>query len=109
MPEGDDEPVEHQPVRGGAVPESEAERAPRVATGGEHPQEKDRRREGDETENGEVERGIARGEQHRAQRDEKSRPPAAHNCTSRPSSADRLNSSHSQISYAVFCLKKKKK
>src|SRR2546427_9653768 len=34
-------------------------------------------------------------------------------CASRPPSADRkstrLNSSHSQISYAVFCLKKKKK
>src|SRR2546427_3712356 len=34
-------------------------------------------------------------------------------CTSRPSDGDRkstrLNSSHSQISYAVFCLKKKKK
>src|SRR2546430_11215360 len=35
------------------------------------------------------------------------------NCASRPPDEDRkstrLNSSHSQISYAVFCLKKKKK
>src|SRR6266567_5721157 len=34
-------------------------------------------------------------------------PPAAHHPLDRKST--RLNSSHSQISYAVFCLKKKKK
>src|SRR2546430_3972396 len=30
-------------------------------------------------------------------------------CTTRDRKSTRLNSSHSQISYAVFCLKKKKK
>src|SRR2546430_5184315 len=34
------------------------------------------------------------------------RPATARNCADRKST--RLNSSHSQISYAVFCLKKKK-
>src|SRR2546430_12730369 len=44
---------------------------------------------------GDGRRGIVPGdEEHRASRDRKS---------------TRLNSSHSQISYAVFCLKKKKK
>src|SRR2546430_6578999 len=39
--------------------------------------------------------------------------PACHamrtSCASRDRKSTRLNSSHSQISYAVFCLKKKKK
>src|SRR3989475_9300439 len=39
------------------------------------------------------------GKQHDRQRDEK---------PLRPDRKSRLNSSHSQISYAVFCLKKKK-
>src|SRR2546427_3932343 len=34
--------------------------------------------------------------------------PAAHGLTDRDRKSTRLNSSHSQISYAVFCLKKKK-
>src|SRR2546430_6436610 len=34
---------------------------------------------------------------------------AAHLSTERDRKSTRLNSSHSQISYAVFCLKKKKK
>src|SRR2546430_10939425 len=42
----------------------------------------------------------------------RSRPPSAHRTAHRASTRDRkstrLNSSHSQISYAVFCLKKKK-
>src|SRR2546427_5777247 len=35
--------------------------------------------------------------------------PAAHRRARRDRKSTRLNSSHSQISYAVFCLKKKKK
>src|SRR2546427_4315190 len=35
--------------------------------------------------------------------------PRAHTASSRDRKSTRLNSSHSQISYAVFCLKKKKK
>src|SRR5688572_32555957 len=38
-----------------------------------------------------------------------SRFPAATNTTYQDRKSTRLNSSHSQISYAVFCLKKKKK
>src|SRR2546421_9499226 len=33
----------------------------------------------------------------------------AHTCKARDRKSTRLNSSHDQISYAVFCLKKKKK
>src|SRR2546427_6071975 len=68
---------------------SEARRAERDAHGGAGDQDQDRRpagRGGDR-----AHRGLSRGA--RAQ-DRKS---------------TRLNSSHSQISYAVFCLKKKKK
>src|SRR5438270_1884459 len=36
------------------------------------------------------------------------RPPAPHCDACRDRKSTRLNSSHSQISYAVFCLKKKK-
>src|SRR2546430_8668579 len=36
-------------------------------------------------------------------------PPPARGCRARDRKSTRLNSSHSQISYAVFCLKKKKK
>src|SRR2546427_11505824 len=37
------------------------------------------------------------------------RPATAHSLTITDRKSTRLNSSHSQISYAVFCLKKKKK
>src|SRR2546430_6701589 len=39
---------------------------------------------------------------------EKSLEPRLHACVPRDRKSTRLNSSHSQISYAVFCLKKKK-
>src|SRR2546430_9236726 len=46
---------------------------------------------------------------HRMQRAARaSRQEGAHSPASRDRKSTRLNSSHSQISYAVFCLKKKK-
>src|SRR2546427_9387494 len=54
-----------------------------------------------------------RGEQeHRAQHRERARGRGEHaerGAVERDRKSTRLNSSHSQISYAVFCLKKKKK
>src|SRR2546427_5983634 len=47
---------------------------------------------------------VGDGEQHRGEPPD---PVGAHHSSDRKST--RLNSSHSQISYAVFCLKKKKK
>src|SRR2546427_3429744 len=46
-------------------------------------------------------------EREEEQRNQRPREPRAHHPEDRKST--RLNSSHSQISYAVFCLKKKKK
>src|SRR5206468_11735154 len=47
--------------------------------------------------------GLDRTNKDRARQTESSRPPR------RDRKSTRLNSSHDQISYAVFCLKKKKK
>src|SRR5688572_30847142 len=62
-------------------------------------------------------RQIADVKMSRARRHQRSNGPCAHLLGSRPfgkvprqdRKSTRLNSSHSQISYAVFCLKKKKK
>src|SRR2546427_9607437 len=49
---------------------------------------------------------AGRGGQARARRPAANDPPALHRLDRK---STRLNSSHSQISYAVFCLKKKKR
>src|SRR2546427_6332208 len=46
---------------------------------------------------------------HSVSEDAKNSHGAAHGRAGRDRKSTRLNSSHSQISYAVFCLKKKKK
>src|SRR5688572_31540180 len=58
-------------------------------------------------------RAGARGSQHRrarrgTRRLHQERPAAGSGIGSQDRKSTRLNSSHSQISYAVFCLKKKK-
>src|SRR2546427_4601180 len=45
---------------------------------------------------------------HRGARDAKRGPPRAKRRADQDRKSTRLNSSHSQISYAVFCLKKKR-
>src|SRR5438067_10196047 len=57
---------------------------------------------------------VAMGTQHRAERlplvhrDHRERPARAGECLQPDRKSTRLNSSHVSISYAVFCLKKKK-
>ena len=91
VPEGDDQPVEHQPLGHEAVPEAEAERPAQVRRTLELPQQHHCGRDGDEAQDGDVERRIAQREQDRAERDQHARPPgrAGHSNTSRPSSAER--------------------
>src|SRR2546422_4371620 len=52
-------------------------------------------------------RGAARGPR-RARAPDDGRPPASGHLPGRDRKSTRLNSSHGYISYAVFCLKKKK-
>src|SRR5688572_31304879 len=49
------------------------------------------------------------GPDHLRRREEAAQLPAAQRDAKQDRKSTRLNSSHSQISYAVFCLKKKKK
>src|SRR2546430_4633692 len=57
---------------------------------------------------GDSRRHRAEGGGHLLQGDEGYLPPERHSTCGRDRKSTRLNSSHSQISYAVFCLKKKK-
>src|SRR5438552_9844264 len=72
----------------------------------------DLRGNGDGRPVGNAHRGVSLGEPRRAEdpaRLRRGRAAPAHPVTRRDRKSTRLNSSHQIISYAVFCLKKKKK
>ena len=98
VPQGDDHPVQHQPVGRHAVPEAEPERTARVAGGGGVEQQEDGGSDGDETQRRNAERRVAREQRERAQGDQRSRAAAAHRITSRPSSAERYTASTTRCS-----------
>src|SRR4029077_711220 len=89
MPQRDHEPVQHGALRHEAVDESPAQRAAYVALLLEPAQQHDRRRDGDEAQQGKSKRRVAGDEQGGADRDQGS----AHSSTSRPSSAERYTAS----------------
>ncbi len=95
VPERDDQPVEHRALTEEAIPEPPAQRPPQVLFALAPAEQHHRRGDGDEAEEWELERGVARGEQDGAECDERRGRSGGrtHRSTSRPSSAERYTAS----------------
>src|SRR5439155_20915371 len=95
VPQGDHEPVQHEPLRHQAVPEAEAQRPAQVRRRFELPYQHDGRGDGNEAQGRKPERGIAQRQERRAERDQHGRSArrADHSSKSRPSSRERYTAS----------------
>ena len=89
VPQCDYHPIEHERIGHQSVPPAPPKRGAGIRVGYRLPDEQHGRRDREETQDRQGERRITEGKRDRSQDDEQDQTPAAHNKTSRPSSAER--------------------